>query len=438
LIRVRTALSFDGALAMLRRNRDPDLQKFIFQEASKELTTNDKVSLGALSFFVPSSTFEAWMKVANLSRNALETTIDRLSALSLVDVLAGEERYALHPLTRAFVRDELLTDANVTRETVMRFVKYWVNYTQQYGGDSKNSYKTYGRLETEWTNLDAAVNWLWEIVAVKGDDIGDKDAAQILNDLAKALVKFLRYSGRWDEGMQFSAWAYEAMRLTQEWSDSGWYAYIIAGICHDRARTDDAASWADRSAEAQSRGGSRSIQAMVTRMRGMIARQRKDYTEAQRLLQNALAIFRDLGEESNIAVVLNSLGGLERERKNYDTAERYYREALEIDTKRDDKVHQATLFNNFGRLACDRKQWAEARMWCEQAITLAKEFRKQELIARAQYGLACVEEAERRADLALPLAQESLKIHERLQHRELAVVRELVKRLEKQVGSKQK
>jgi len=105
---VRAALTFDGASAMLRGNRDPDLQKFIFQEARKELTTNDKTALGALSFFVPSATFEAWMQVANLSRNALETTIDRLSALSLVDVLAGEERYALHPLTRAFVRDELL------------------------------------------------------------------------------------------------------------------------------------------------------------------------------------------------------------------------------------------------------------------------------------------------------------------------------------------
>jgi hypothetical protein len=33
------------------------------------------------------------------------------------------------------------------------------------------------------------------------------------------------------------------------------------------------------------------------------------------------------------------------------------------------------------------------------------------------------------ADLALPLAQEALKIYERLQHRDLAEVRELVERL---------
>src|SRR5205085_12473493 len=100
LMRVRAALTFDGALELLRGNRDPDLQHFIFHEARQELTTNDQTALRALSFFVPSATFEAWMEVAALTRNALEMTIDRLSALSLVDVLASEDRYALHPLTR--------------------------------------------------------------------------------------------------------------------------------------------------------------------------------------------------------------------------------------------------------------------------------------------------------------------------------------------------
>ena len=78
LMRVRTTLTFNGALEILRGNRDADLLKFIFREARKELTTNDKNALTSLSFFVPSATFEAWMQVANLSRNALETTIDRL------------------------------------------------------------------------------------------------------------------------------------------------------------------------------------------------------------------------------------------------------------------------------------------------------------------------------------------------------------------------
>jgi tetratricopeptide (TPR) repeat protein len=170
-------------------------------------------------------------------------------------------------------------------------------------------------------------------------------------------------------------------------------------------------------------------------MRGRIAEQRKDLDEAERLLQDALAIRRDLGLDADVAIVLNDLGGLERERKNYGAAERYFREALELARKNDLKEPQAYISGNLGELALDREQWAEARKWFEQELPLAKEVGRVELIAHAQYGLARVHEAEGRADLALPLAQEALKIFERLQPRDLAEVRELVERLREKVPS---
>jgi len=83
-----------------------------------------------------------------------------------------------------------------------------------------------------------------------------------------------------------------------------------------------------------------------------------------------------------------------------------------------------------GRLAIDTGKWAEAREWCEQALALARKIGHIEVIAQAQHGLARVYEAEGRADLALPLAQEALAIYERLQHRDLAETRELVERLQ--------
>jgi tetratricopeptide (TPR) repeat protein len=164
-------------------------------------------------------------------------------------------------------------------------------------------------------------------------------------------------------------------------------------------------------------------------MLGLVAQQRKNYDEAETLLKDALAIDREYGVEEYVASDLNSFGELEHERKNYDAAERYYREALEIGTKRDDKHGIATRSGNLGALALDREQWAEARKWFEQALPLAKEVGRQEMIAQAQYGLARVHEAEGRADLALPLAQEALKIYERLQHKDVAAARELVERL---------
>ncbi|TEU13362.1 MAG: tetratricopeptide repeat protein [Anaerolineales bacterium] len=431
LMRVRVTLSFDGALAMLRRGaaRESPLQEFVYQEARQELGTSDVAALSALSFFVPSATFEVLMAVADLSRTALETVLERLDALSLVNKELGEERYSLHPLTRAYVRDELLADADAAGETGMRFARFWLDYAKRYGGEGKESYKTYDRLEAEWANLEAAANWLWEMAAVRGETVGDKDAARMLVDLAHALSRFLWFGGRWDERVQLSAWAYEAARALQDWSKAGWRAYQAAWIhCH-RARTDDAALWADRCAEAWARGGSKREQATATRTRGLVARQREDYDEAERLYQDALAVWRDLGLDADVANGLFDLGELAHERQDYDAAERYYREALELLRKIDDKGNQADSMGNLGQLALDREQWAEARQWFEQALSLAREVGRVEIIAQAQYGLARVWEAEGRADLALPLAQEALEIYERLQSRGLAEARELVERL---------
>jgi len=431
------ALSFDRALAMLRRGaaRASPLQEFIYQEARQELSASDVTALSALSFFAPSATFEALMAVADLSRTALETVLERLDALSLLNQELGKKRYSLHPLTRAYVRDELLADANAARATGIRFARHWVDYAKRYGGEGKESYKTYDRLEAEWANLEAVANWLWETAAVQGDVVADKDAARMLNGLADALRQVLWFGGRWDEEMQLSAWAYDVARALQDWSSAGWRAYDVAWIHWQRARTDDAALWADRCAEAGTRGGSKDEQAMATRMRGLVAEQRKDYAEAERLYQDVLAFSRDLGRDVYVKIVLSNLGDLAHERQDYDAAEQYYHEALALARKSDDKGGQAICSNNLGELALDREQWAEARQWLERALPLAREVKRVDLIAEAQCRLARVWEAEGRPDLALPLAQEALKIYERLQHMDLAAARELVERLQEKQPS---
>ena len=255
LMRVRTALTFDGALQMLRGSRVPDLEKFIFQEARRELTTNDQAALYALSFFASSATFEAWLEVTTLSRNALETTIDRLSVLALVDVLAGEERFALHPLTRNFVRAELLADAEVARGIGRRFAEYWLAYAKRYSDFSKEDYRSYEKLESEWKNLDAAADWLSETAAVQGGNIPDQEAARRLNEFAREVTQFLFFCGRWDELVALSASAYELMLVLDDSRAAGQRALYLAWIFNERGNTVEAARWVERCSEAWLRSG---------------------------------------------------------------------------------------------------------------------------------------------------------------------------------------
>ena len=424
------ALSFDRALEMLRHgaNRESPLQEFIYQEARKELGVQEVAGLNALSFFVPSASFEALMHVADLTRTALETVLERLNALALVDILPGEECYSLHPLTRSYIRAELLADSAAERSTGMRFARYWVDYAKKYGGSSKN-YATFNRLEAEWSNLHVTASYLWETANVKNETVEDEEGAKLFNDLARALSQFLWFGGRWDERMQLGMWAYEAACALRDWSNAGWRAFDVMWIHYNRDRVDDAALWTDRCATGWSQSKNKREQAIAIKMRGLIAQKRQNYDEAERHLLDVLTIRRDLGNDEDVAIVLNNLGELTRKREDYDAAEKYYREALELARKIENKEGQASCSGNLGSLALNCQQWAEARQWFEQQLALAREIGRVDLIASAQQGLARVCEAEGRPDLALPLAQEALAIRERLQHKGLAATRKLVQRL---------
>jgi hypothetical protein len=105
LLRVRLHFSVEDALTMLQGKRgDADLQEFVFQEAQQELGDDDLAALRALAYFVSSASFEALQEVADLSRQTLEMSLERLDALSLVDAPPGEERFSLHPLTRTYAQ----------------------------------------------------------------------------------------------------------------------------------------------------------------------------------------------------------------------------------------------------------------------------------------------------------------------------------------------
>ncbi len=431
LMRVRAALTLDGALAMLRGNRDADLQKFIFQEARKELTTNDKTALGALSFFVPAATFEAWMQVANLSRNALETTIDRLSALSLVDMLAGEERYALHPLTRAFVRDELLADVNVARETGMRFAGYWVDYAERYGGFGVKSYKSHDQLEFEWLNIEAAIDIYWEMADIHEEFIGNKEVVRTLNGLAGlGLREFFDFSGRWDEQLVLNVKAYEASCVLNDWDNAGWRAFDAASVCRSRGKQDEERVWRQRCIKALELSGNNYSRRVAKSMRGWDALWGKDYDRAEAYFLEVLSLVQESGESIDRYGALENLGDLAMEREQYDVAERYYMDAMKLVVNDLFKERWLSGINTrLGDVAEKRGQVSAARNWYEKALDVARETGNKDNIASTLYKLALVRNQEGRSDLALPLAQEALKIYERLQHRDLAKVRELVERL---------
>lgn len=73
----------------------------------------------------------------------------------------------------------------------------------------------------------------------------------------------------------------------------------------------------------------------------------------------------------------------------------------------------------------------KARQLFEEELSLADIKGFLDSFGHSQYGLARVHEADGRTDLALPLAQDALKIYRQLQHKDFTEVQEFVDRLKK-------
>ena len=239
---------------------------------------------------------------------------------------------------------------------------------------------------------------------------------------------YLLIRGHWDEFMQLSERAYEATRAIREGRPSS-HAFSVTFLCCKRGQSRNAVLWAQHSEEAKGLDKWRMSDDSYDWLEALVAIQLKDYAKAEQILHYLINYDDDEGWREDSISAFNALGEIVRARKDYDAAEGYYREALGITEQYKHKTDQMTCYGNLGKLALDRKQWAEAHKWFDQELALAQEIGDVELIAEAQNGLARVHETEGRADLAMPLAQEALKIYERLQHKDLAETRELVERL---------
>lgn len=439
ILRKRHSLSVSAAVDILRRKaEDSELLQFVFQEARKDLIANDEAALCALALFAPSADFEAWQAVAALTRPALEQVIDRLNMLSLLNLTTGAERYALHPLTRGFVERSLLNEAAVRQNTSHRFVDYWLGYAKRYGGDDKDSYKTYPKLMAEWGNLWACGKLAWNI-AIEIDAPSDlPDQAVVMLDrataqqciqLETALRQFLLTAGLWDERIELGRYRYAAGIGLNAASDAGWGAYDVAWTCYHRDKTSTAQTWAELAARAWAKSSKRD-QAFGELMLGRVAQRYCDFAKAERHYRAALTVYRDLRDHQDQSMVLNDFGSMARKQAKYDIARCYYQEALNLAQQINDVEGQAIATGNLALLALEFKDYLQARTWLAQATSLGQIIERQDLIGSTKYYLSQVCEAEGKRDEALSLAQEAVATYARLGHRNLAAAQAFLVRLE--------
>jgi tetratricopeptide (TPR) repeat protein len=400
-----SCVTFADALHFLRscpEGNDP--LEFIFGDLVADFSEPETWALCALTYFTLPATVEHIATVAE--RDAAETlhALKLLINRSLVIPSDELKTFTLVPLVADFLR---VKKPDVLRATGDRLENH------AYALVIENGYDKHDRFPL----LDAA--WPTVAAALPRFLAGENGRLQAV---CSALTSFFDFTGRWDEWLALQSDAESRALSEGNFDDAGWRAYQAGYVYFLRRQSAEVLASVDRAYAhwAQAKAGARE-RAIAIHLRGMGYQLAKDYPAAIAAYREALELNRTLGRESDdVAIGLNDLAGTEHLSGDWDAAERDYREALRIARAVDYREGIVLSTGNLAELALDREDWPGAEALAREAFPLAEKLGRLELIAAICQRLAKALVRQGKKEEALPYAQRSVAMLEKLGSPKLA------------------
>jgi predicted ATPase/DNA-binding SARP family transcriptional activator len=259
------------------------------------------------------------------------------------------------------------------------------------------------RLEREHDNLRSALEWL-----------GAQGQGEAGLRLGGTLWRFWEIRGHWTEGRERLA-GLLALREAEAGTaaraaalqGAGWLALRQGQYGTAQALLEE------RLAIHRELGNKGDIASSLSSV-GIAAGLQGEYGAARALHEESLAIKRELGDKSAIAASLNNLGMVAWDQREWDAARAFYEESLAIRRELEDKGGIASSLNNLGIVAHDQGDYGKARALHEESLAINRELGDQRGIAASLYQLGDVASGEGEYGTAHTRYEESLAINREL------------------------
>jgi non-specific serine/threonine protein kinase len=156
----------------------------------------------------------------------------------------------------------------------------------------------------------------------------------------------------------------------------------------------------------------------VLNNQGLLAYEQGDYRAARTLHEESLDIDRELGDRWGVAVSLIHLGSLAMVQGDYPAARALYEESLAIFRAFGDRGHVANAIRSLGTLYSQTGDHPAARAHYEESLAICRELGDRSGLAWALHGLGVTSRHEGDHAAARALSEESLAIYRELGGRE--------------------
>ncbi len=319
------------------------------------LDDSQKRLLQCLSVFTGGWTFEAAEAVCNAEGEERIDVFDELEILMDNNLLRppeevdGEPRLMMLETIREFAR-ERLTESGEAKTIKLRHAQYYVSFAEQAEADMHHSalHMWLRRLEADLDNLRAAMGWSLE-----------QGQSEYTLRIATVLWHYWDIVGAWHEGLQ---WLERGLDGTGPIPDvvrakaltrMGWLIRSLGDYARAVAVLQESlALW-------RQIGDRAGISRVLTNLAAMVMRQ-GDYPEATAMLEEALILRQQLGDQHGTCAVLINLGYSESEQGHHQLAIEFFTEALTLARAVGDDDYIGWILNNLGEVYTRQGDYEQA------------------------------------------------------------------------------